>query len=183
MMDDINVDGIVRKFEDPRIQSQIFSIKKKVESASKNFERRNRVTDTTIFLMLFVSLLYDSFQFGLNFIPFVGWILSFLVGIYAWLTFYVWTSVKGWHFADTVVKSGLKGFAYFLSKNKWIIRYVLPVIALIPIVNSIPEVTAGTILTLLIVKSEDYAYNKSQGRIDEETIKQGIEFFNLFRNV
>ncbi len=132
------------------------------------FERRNRVTITTVILMLSVAGFYDLLQFILDWIPFVGWILSFFVGIFAWLTFYTWTSIKGWGFSDTA--------------KKWIV-WLLQGLSIIPVLNFGPEIMAGVLLTILIVKSDDFVYNRTKGRVDAEIIKEGIAFFNLFREV
>lgn len=151
-----------------KVMDQAQKVRSHMAESAAHFERRNRVTTTTIVLMLSVAAFYDLLQIGFNFIPFIGWIFASLVGIYAWLTFYVWTSIKGWGFADTLKKWGVQ---------------LLYAFELISIFDDLPAITFGVFLTLLIVKSEDYVYNKTKGKVDEEVIKQGIEFFNLFRDV
>ena len=151
------------------LQKKFNDVKQKVDEAVKNFERRNRVSTTTVILMLSVAGFYDLLQLGLNFIPFIGWIFSGLVGIWSWLTFYVWTSIKGWGFADTL--------------KKWVVSFGLPFLGIVPIANWGPEITIGVFLSIAIVKSDDYLYNKTKGRIDAETIKEGLSFLNVFRNV
>ncbi|GEM_PF-2548805 len=150
------------------IQRKITEVRSKIVEASDRFEKRNRVTTTTIILMLSVAGFYDLLQFGLDWIPVLGWILSSFVGIYAWLTFYVWTSIKGWGFTDTVKKWGVYG---------------LQVLGVLPLLNFGPEITMGVFLTLLIVKSDDFIYNQTKGQVDVENIKQGLQFFNLLRDV
>lgn len=141
----------------------------KLLTPSDAFERRNRVTDVTIILMLATAGFYDLLQFGLNFIPLLGNILAGLVGVFSWLTFYVWGSIKGWGFTDTV--------------KKIVVRVVLPFLGLIPVFNWGPEITIGVALTILIIKSDDFVYNKTKGKVDTEKIIQGLQFFKLFREV
>lgn len=156
-------------------------VRKKVRESEENFERRNRVTGTTIFLMLSVAGFYDLLQFGLNFIPILGSTLSIMVGIFSWLTFYTWTSIKGWGFSDTIKKAGV---SLFQNKDflKWIAKFC-PILGVIPIFNWGPEIMGGVFLTILIVKSDDFVYNKTKGKVDSEIIKEGLQFFNVFRNV
>lgn len=152
-----------------RIQRQFNKIRNRVEESATNFEQRNRVTITTILLMVLTAIFYDVVEAGLDFIPFLGWILSGFVGIFAWLTFYVWTSIEGWGMSDTV--------------KKFVVSRAIPLIGVIPIFNALPEITLSVIFSILIVKSDDFIYNRTKGRVDIETVKQGLQFFNLFRDV
>lgn len=133
------------------------------ESAAR-FERRNRVTKMTIILMVSVALFYDLVQFGLDLIPLIGWVLSSFVGIASWITFYIWTSIKGWGMSDTI--------------KKWFVSKVLPAIGCLGLMNIGPEITAGVIFTILIIKSEDTLYNKTKGRVDFQTLEEGAKFLN-----
>ena len=119
--------------------------------------------------MLVVAGFYDLLQFGANFIPFVGWILSSFVGVWSWLTFYTWTSYLGWGYADSI--------------RKWIVKAVLPALGVLPIANWGPEIIVGVFLSIAIVKSDDFIYNKTKGRVDANVIKEGMKFFNVFRDV
>lgn len=150
------------------VQKGFNRIRKSVNESASRFEKRNRVTETTVILMLAVAGLYDLMQFGLNFIPVIGWILASLVGVWSWLTFYTWTSIKGWGSADTL--------------KKWVVKYGLPILGIAPIGNWGPEITIGVFFTIAIVKSDDFIYNKTQGKMDSAIIKQGIQYFNLFRD-
>ena len=153
----------------PAIKQKFQEVTKKVAESASRFETRNRVTKTTIVLMLSVAGLYDLLEFLLDLIPFVGWILASFVGVYAWLTFYVWTSIKGWGKTDTI--------------KKWIVQYGLPALGIIPIADIGPELLVSVFLTIAIVKSDDFIYNKTKGRLDIENIRQGLAFFNIFRDV
>src|SRR3989338_2693099 len=143
-----NVVGDIQKHD---IGKAVGEIKRKVNEANSRFEKRNRVTTITIVLMVSVSLFYDLIEAGLDLIPFVGWILSGFVGIFAWLTFYTWTSIKGWGMSDTV--------------KKFLVSKVLPFIGIIPVINIVPEITTGVILTLIFIRAEDTLYNKTKGRV------------------
>src|SRR5438128_1618489 len=87
-----------------KLVGQANKIRRRMMDSAERFESRNRVTLTTIFLMVGVGLMYDVLQALINFIPYIGWVLSSVLGGYAWLTFYMWTSVKGWRKTDTMAK-------------------------------------------------------------------------------
>ncbi len=150
-------------------QQQLNKVRQKIQNSAEHFERRNRVSEITIILMLAVASFYDGAQFLLNYIPFVGTAFASFVGIWAWLTFYTWTSIKGWGSTDTL--------------KKWIVTYAIPFIGIAPIANWGPEITIGVFLSIAIVKSDDFVYNKTKGRVDGEIIKEGLKFFNVFRDV
>ena len=84
----------------------------------KKFEKRNRVHFKDYFLMIFTSLIFDSIQALFSTIPILGWALSSLVSLFAWLTFYVWTSIKGWGLSDTV--------------KQMAVQYFIPLIEVVP---------------------------------------------------
>ena len=138
----------------------------KVRSIEKNqqiqdkiqtvFEKRNRLDFTTVLLMLGTALLFDTIQAEISIIPFIGWILSSMLSGMAWLTFYMWTSLKGWGLSDTV--------------KKVIVMWALPAIEFIPLVNVLPAWTLSVSLQLAFLKAEDTAYNLSRGKIDIEQL-------------
>ncbi len=128
----------------------------RTQSISGSFEKRNRVTFATSFLMIGTSILYDGIQIILALIPIVGWILSFLVGVFAWLTFYLWTKIKGLD-----ISNGTK---------KIIIKWVTPGIELVPILNALPTWTLRTFLLLSTIKAEDTLYNASRGKLNIEKL-------------
>lgn len=167
-----------------KVMAEAKKVKKMMDESAARFERRNRVTFTTIFLMLSVAGLFDLAQAGIEiYVPFVGLILSFILGIYSWLTFYVWTSIKGWNMGDTVIKGVVSWVAKSEKVMKFCAKYLFPFVALVPIVNALPETFFGVLFTILIIKSEDFIYNKTKGNIDENVIVEGAQFFNLLRNV
>jgi hypothetical protein len=132
------------------------SLQKNAEKIEERVNKRNRADTTTLAMMLSVAIAFDSVQALLLPIIFVGWILSSMLGIYAWLTFYVWTSIKGWGFSDTM--------------KQFLIGAVLPSIEVIPILNTLPTWTLKVVLTYSFLKAEDVIYNATGGRADVEKL-------------
>ncbi|MEQ1500085.1 MAG: hypothetical protein ABL917_01780 [Parcubacteria group bacterium] len=168
----------IETFVPNKVVKQAYKVSAALNKSVKRFERRNRVNTGTIILMLCVAGFYDFLQFLFNFIIIDLGLLSFLVGVFSYLTFYTWNSWNGWNMGDTAIKGGLN----YLSKTDMFAKYILPIIGLIPWLNELPEITLGVFLTILIVKSDDYVYNITKGRTDERVIKEGIEFFNILRD-
>jgi hypothetical protein len=117
-------------------------------------EKRKRIGNTQGALMVGVAATIDGVQFLLNFIPILGWILTSLISIFAWLTFFVW-----FMFNDV---SYLKGKAVVL---KVALIFCVPIVEVISILNDLPAWTAYIIIMLLIVKAEDVLYNKTEKSI------------------
>ncbi len=139
-------------------------------SADKQFQKRNRLDPTSVTLMVSVAILYDICQVGLNFIPVVGWILSSLLGIFAWLTFYIWTSIKGWGLSDTV--------------KKWFVQIGLRSLDVIPVGNALPLSTVSVLLQISFLKAEDTLYNKTHGKVDvEQLAKLGKRYGEYYKKV
>ncbi len=122
----------------------------------KKFEKRNRVHFKDYFLMIFTSLIFDSIQALFSTIPILGWALSSLVSLFAWLTFYVWTSIKGWGLSDTV--------------KQMAVQYFIPLIEVVPLINILPTWTLRVVIQLSFLKAEDVVYNASGGRADIEKL-------------
>jgi len=144
--------------------------------SDKNFKRRNQLEGGSIFLMIGTAIFFDTLQAGLILIPFVGWILSSFVSIFAWLTFYTWTSIKGWGLSDTAKGALIK----WAKRSKWFI----PVMEFFPIINAIPLWTFGALLQVAILKADDAAYNASFGKIDMKKLAEiAKKHRNLARDV
>lgn len=122
----------------------------------KKFEKRNRAHTTTFVLMLCTAIFFDGLQAIFLLIPFLGWLLSSLVSIFAWLTFYTWTSIKGWGLSDTL--------------KQIIVNWVLPLIEIVPILNVLPTWTLKVVLSYSFLKAEDVLYNTSGGKADAEKL-------------
>ncbi|HEY4490218.1 MAG TPA: hypothetical protein VJC12_03120 [Candidatus Paceibacterota bacterium] len=140
----------------PSITSEFSKDSKIVNESAQRSEKRNRVTLTTTYLMFGTALFFDSLQFVFSFVPFLGWILSGIVGIFAWLTFYTWTSIKGWGWSDTVKKIA--------------INWALPLVEVFPIINGLPLWTLRVAIQIAIIKAEDVLYNSTQGKVDVKNI-------------
>ena len=65
----------------PQLQNKLGQIGRQMAESAARFEKRNRCTNTTVFLMLSVALFYDLLQFGLDWIPFIGWIKIIFVDL------------------------------------------------------------------------------------------------------
>lgn len=120
------------------------------------FEKRNRVGSSSKILMLGTAIFFDVLQGLFSLIPFLGWILGFLISIFAFLTFFVWMKIKGWGLSDNV--------------KKIFVQWFLPIGELIPIVNILPIWTTRVILQLLFIEMEDAIYNKTSGLVDLEKL-------------
>lgn len=113
----------------------------------KTIEKRRRIGNTQGVLMIAVAGIIDGVQFLLNFIPFIGWILTALVSIFAWLTFFTWYKFNGIDFLDSILK--------------FVTMFAVAVIEIIPVFNSIPAWIASVLVMLFIVRSEDVIFNKT----------------------
>ena len=140
-------------------QRRLAKIKKEAVEKSKTFEKRNRVQSSDYVLMVSVAMFFDGLQIILSLIPWVGWILSsVLVTPFAWLTFYIWTSIKGWGISDSI--------------KQFIVQWALPFVEVVPLLNTIPTWTLRVILQLSFLKAEDTVYNASGGKADFEKLER-----------
>lgn len=96
----------------------------------------------TIAFMVSVALFYDVFQALIQLIPFLGQILSSLIGVFAFLTFYLWFKMRGLNFA-TPKRAGLLGGGFLIE--------------LIPILNILPAWTLAVILLAIDFKIKKIA--------------------------
>jgi hypothetical protein len=117
-------------------------------------EKRKRIGSAQGALMIAVAGVIDGVQFLLNFIPILGWILTSLISIFAWLAFLVWFMLND--------VSYLKGKAVVL---KFALIFCVPIIEVISLLNDLPAWTAYIVIMLLIVKAEDVLYNKTEKSI------------------
>ena len=58
-------------------------------------KEKSGLKDTTIFLMIFTALLFDAMQALIGWIPFFGDVLSSLLSIFIFLTFFLWFMMNG----------------------------------------------------------------------------------------
>lgn len=96
-------------------------------------EKDKEIKPVTGTFMIIVALLFDGIQAGINLIPIVGQILSFLISIFAFLTFWVWFKMNGVSFAKPK-RAGSMGVGFLVE--------------LIPVLNMLP---AWTLAVFLII--------------------------------
>lgn len=112
-------------------------------------EKRQRISNTQGMLMIIVAAIIDGIQFLLNFIPLVGWIMTALVSIFAWLTFFTWFKFNGVSFLDG--KTAVLKFSSIFGVS---------ILEIFPILNDLPAWVVFTIIMFFLVRSEDVLYNK-----------------------
>ena len=151
-------------------QKKIARLQEQAAPLKQKMEKRNRVHTMDFILMVGTGLFFDTLQALLSLIPFVGWILSSLISIFAWLTFYVWSSAKGWGMSDTVKNKVLVSGAWSKGVMKFAIKYLIPFIEFIPGLNIIPTWAVRQFMQLSFLKAEDVLYNASSGKVDIEKL-------------
>jgi len=105
--------------------------------------KQERISGIDGFFMLGVALLFDGFQF-LLIILVVGIFLNPIVGIVAWLTFYLWFTMKGVSFSDT---------------RKSITLLLAGIVEVMPGLDVLPAWTLSTFLIISLTRLEDQAVN------------------------
>ncbi|OHA09166.1 MAG: hypothetical protein A3B37_01330 [Candidatus Sungbacteria bacterium RIFCSPLOWO2_01_FULL_59_16] len=120
-------------------------------------KRGPRIGPAVAGFMVFVSLFFDGGQFILGLIPVIGIVFTFVLSIFAWLTFFVWFHAKGMSYG-----ASLKGGLSSAGKNPMVINTAMLLIGMIPFVNMLPERTAGIVL-VIIFEYADYMTKKSGG--------------------
>lgn len=99
-------------------------------------------------LMILVAIGIDLIQFGVNFIPILGQVISMMITFVAGLLYYIWFKTHGISFTSwkKMLGAGTVGLSSF-----------------IPVWNDMPEWTIGVIWTIL-----------SNGSSVMRTLKSGI---------
>lgn len=100
----------------------------------------SRIDTGTGAMMIAVALLFDTMNAGINLIPFLGQILGVLVSIVAYCTFGFWFMKRG---------------VGFTNPKRAVTFFGSGLIEAIPILNVLPGVTVGVVLTVLMVQFED----------------------------
>lgn len=109
-------------------------------------EKEIRISDSTAMLMIGTALFYDALQALLDLIPFLGWILSYLLMLYVFLTFnVVWFHIRGIKFFESLVGKGGRALV------RWLLCSFLEVVS----VGALPGVTIWIILTILQTRLDD----------------------------
>src|SRR5262245_104197 len=99
-----------------------------------------KIKGITATFMAGTAICYDVFQFLLNLIPVFGNLFSIGVGLFAWLTFYVWFKGLGVDFAKPKRAIGLWGAG---------------ISEMIPILNALPAWTGAVIYIIGTTKLEE----------------------------
>ena len=99
-----------------------------------------RINKISYGLMLGTAIFFDLIQFGLTFIPFIGWIISFYISFMAFLTFWLWFNLKNVGIFD----KGLKKIIL------WLVGPLLDASF-----SFVPGLTIMIILTYKIVRLDD----------------------------
>jgi hypothetical protein len=110
----------------------------------------------TSFLMLGTAILFDVFQFLVELIPVAGQILSILITIVAWATFYLWFKIKGIKFTKTKKFAFVGGF----------------IIEFIPIINMLPTWTLSIIIMVSKKKIAKVVSQVPGGAVASEALKK-----------
>jgi hypothetical protein len=109
-------------------------------------EKRNKIPNSTALFMIVVALIYDAIGAILDFLL-IGIVLNpIFVTPFGWLHFYVWFKRREVNFMD--------------STKRAITMFLMGLFEEIPILNALPGWTVGVIILIIIVRSEDGAYNK-----------------------
>jgi len=103
---------------------------------------KREITKITMGLMVVVALFYDIVQIGLSTLPLAGWIISPLVSVFAFLTFYVWFKTYGRNFMTPKRALAMGGGA---------------IIEMIPILNILPAWTMAVLFLIGLEKAEKLA--------------------------
>lgn len=115
-----------------------------------NEKKRQRIGNMQGAFMIAIAGSVDGIQFLLNFIPFIGWILTALVSIFAWLTFFAWFKFNGVGF--------LEGKAVVF---KVALLFGVSILEIVPLLNSLPAWVVYTVIMVILVRVEDTLYNKT----------------------
>lgn len=123
--------------------------------------KKIRIPIRVIVMMGTVGLLYDFLQ-ALTTAGIIGFILSTLITIWAWLHFYIWYKFRGVGFFEG--KAGK-----FIARR--ILPFVVPMILeFIPAWNIVPTLSLAVVVTGILVYLEDKAVQKNI--ISEEDLKK-----------
>lgn len=137
---------------------------------------RQRISKITGILMITVAMIFDLIQFGLTFIPFVGWLLSACLTFIAYVIFWTWNNRLGISFSGTMKKALTAG-------NQAMLKWAVVLLEVIPGLDGlIPGITVNTVSTILLVRAEDAVYNATHGKIDTKKITTLAEKYNPKRN-
>ncbi len=109
---------------------------------NKNIEPpQERIDKSTGRLMVIVALGFDFFQGIIGVLPVVGFILSPLVSLFIWLTFWIWLKLHGVNVTDKIGRIFIMWGGFFLE--------------LIPLLNILPTWTMTIFITVSLIQRDD----------------------------
>lgn len=117
-----------------------------------------RISSFTAGFMITVAVFFDGIQFLLNLIPLIGTASAEVLGIIAWLIFYIWFKMKGVSFSDTK-----KSAALLLGG----------IVELMPVLSALPAWTLSTVLIIALTRAEDMVAIK-KGVFSKEKVKKQV---------
>lgn len=120
---------------------------------------RKEISNITMVLMVATAVAYDIVQFLFNFIPFIGWIISWVIFIFAFMTFYVWFKIYGRN---------------FMTPKRAVAMGAGVIIEMIPILNSLPGWTIAVLFLIGIEKAEKLASSLPGGAVVANTVGKSI---------
>ncbi|MDO8510421.1 MAG: hypothetical protein Q7S15_02245 [bacterium] len=97
------------------------------------------ISDITAAFMVGTALVYDGVQFLLTFIPVLGWLISSIIGLWAWMHFFTWFKIRGVSFGSS---------KRTLTMGGSLVAEVLPIL------NALPAWTFAVVMILISVKGE-----------------------------
>jgi len=110
--------------------------------------KRNRISFITAVFMITAAVLIDLIQLILGFIPVIGWLISSLISICAWLLFYTWNKLNGSQVSN--------------KQKRMLVNTVMPLIDTIPLIGDfLPTWTVDVFSNIAWVRAEDALYNNS----------------------
>lgn len=107
-------------------------------------QKEPEIKTVTAVFMLIVAGIFDGIQALINLVPILGQVLSFFVGIFSFLTFYLWFKLNGISFSKP--KRVLKFGGAFLFE-------------LIPILNVLPALLLSVFLMINETKMKKFISN------------------------
>lgn len=123
------------------------------------------ITTTTWMLMIGVALFFDTSEALISLVPILGEILSVLLDIFVFATFWLWFKIKGEKYSRSTMIGGF-------------------IIGLVPIINILPEATLTIVLLYFSAKAKKAANVVPGGNAFLKTgLKQKGQFENKVEEI
>src|SRR3989338_7539453 len=111
-----------------------------------------RISPVEGILMVLAALTFDGGQFIFNLIPILGIVISIIIDIIAWGTFFLWLKMKGisFGFSAKFGRTHRSGGGQSMLRNPLFIITCAFGVELIPILNALPAWTLAIVVTILV---------------------------------